>query len=169
MRSFFHLFNSTKSNFYLFLSETKESIFFLIKKMECMNPSLWFQFILCGTFIYRKPCTPKLILVTQNQYKVFANYYGARERDENWGKGDYLPDCIHRCSVWLVFSENTLSRSREVCGVERTACEVPCVQVYEHPCRKWCGNYVCTFARVRHNISISARNVNYTCIYNSII
>lgn len=166
--SFFIFLILRDSIFTCFHQKTKESIFFLIKKIESIDSSLWFQFISRGTFIYRKLFCTKLILDTQDQYKVFANYHDATEREGRKSRG-YLPDCIHCCSVRLVFSENTFSRSREVCGVERTACEVPCVQVYEHPCRKWRGNYVCTFARVRHNISISARNVNYTYIYDSII
>jgi len=85
-----------------------------------------------------------------------------------WRNGNrgYLPDCTHRCAARLVFSENTRFRGRvKVCGVEGTACEVPCVQAYEHPCRKWYGNYVCTFVRVRYNISISPGNINYTSVY----
>jgi len=70
-----------------------------------------------------------------------------RERNENQG---YFPDCIHRCCMVCFFRKHTFSRSHEVCGDERTACEVPWVPAYKHPCRKWCGNYVCTLAWVRY-------------------
>lgn len=129
---------------------------------------MWFQFILCGTFIYRKPCTPKFILVTQNQYKVFANYYGAGGMKIG-GRGVICQIAFIVAPCGLFFQKIRFRGRVKFAESREPACEVPCVQVYEHPCRKWCGNYVCTFARVRHNISISARNVNYTCIYNSII
>jgi len=53
----------------------------------------------------------------------------------------------------LVFSENTRfrgggeGRARKFAESGEPPCEVPFVRAYEHPCRKWRGNYVSSLAR----------------------
>jgi len=81
---------------------------------------------------------------------VAADRGRSRQMDERGGRksGIYLSDCA-RGLRGLFFQKTRVfvGRAHKFAESGEPPCEVPFVQAYEHPRRKWRGNYVSSLAR----------------------